>query len=201
MPPKVKITEDAILEAAIKITREKGMASVNARELAKTLGCSIQPIFRNFQSMENLKKDLNKKVEDIFNAHMSSGMERHKVPFLGMGLAYIDFAKNEKNLFKLLFMSNELKGKSIFDMIKGAENQGIVEMISKMTGLNSENAEQLFVDIWLLAHGIASMVASNDCDFSQELIVKILMDSFLGIKYQLNRSKGESSIDFYERKE
>ena len=186
MPPKIKITEDAILEAAIKITKEKGMASVNARELAKSLGCSIQPVFKNFQSMDNLKKDLYKKVEVIFDDYMIRGMDRHKTPFLGMGLAYIDFAKIEKNLFKLLFMSGEFKGKGIYDMIKGAENQGVLEMITGMTGLNSENAEQLFVDLWLMIHGIASLVATNDINFNEEQTVKILMDSFLGIKYQLS---------------
>lgn len=186
MPPKIKITAEAILDVAIGITREKGITSVNARELAKSLGCSIQPIFRNFKSMDNLKKDLCKKTENIFDEYMKQGMERQRTPFLGMGIAYIDFAKKEKNLFKLLFMSDEFKGKSIFDMIKDDENQRIVEMISGMTGLNAENAEQLFVDIWLITHGIASIVATNDCDFSEEQIVKILTDSFSGIKYQLS---------------
>ena len=185
MPPKIKITEDAILEAAIGITREKGIASVNARELAKSLECSIQPVFRNFQSMENLKRDLYKKAENIFDDYMRLGMERHRIPFLGLGMAYIDFAKKEKNLFKLLFMSDEIKGKSILEMIKDDENQRIVEMIAGITGLNSENAEQLFVDIWLITHGIASLVVTNDCNFSEEQVVKILMDSFSGIKHQL----------------
>ncbi len=186
MPPKIKITEDAILDAAIEITREKGIASVNARELAKSLGCSIQPVFRNFQNMENLKKDLYKKAENIYNDYIRHGMESHERLFLGFGLVYIDFAKKEKNLFKLLFMSDEFKGKNIFEMIKDDENQKIVEIISGTTGLNSENAEQLLVDIWLMTHGIATMVAANDCHFSEEQIVKILKDSFSGIKYQLS---------------
>ncbi|HYE10886.1 MAG TPA: TetR/AcrR family transcriptional regulator, partial [Patescibacteria group bacterium] len=100
MPPKIRITEDAILDAAIAITRENGIASVNARELAKSLGCSIQPVFRSFQSMDNLKKDICKKAESIFDNYTRQGMERHRIPFLGVGLAYIDFAKKEKNLFK-----------------------------------------------------------------------------------------------------
>ena len=180
------------IEAARKLIsdgllpNEKGIASVNARELAKSLGCSIQPVFRNFQSMDNLKKDLYKKAENIYEDYMRRGMERHRIPFLGLGLEYIDFAKNEKNLFKLLFMSDEFKGKGIFDMIEDDENQRRVEMISGMTGLNSENAEQLFVDIWLITHGIASIVATNDCHFSEEQTLKILMDSFFGIKYQLS---------------
>ena len=133
-----------------------------------------------------LKKDLYKKGEGIYDDYMSRGMESHSIPFFGFGLAYIEFAKKEKNLFKLLFMSDEFKVKSIIDMIKDKENQGIMEMVSRMTGLSMDKAEQLFMDIWLMTHGIASLVATNDLDISEEEITKILKDSFLGIKYKLS---------------
>ena len=186
MPPKVKVTEEAILDAAMNITRDKGIAGVNAREVGKALGCSVQPVFRNFQSMEKLKEGLYQKTESIFDDYMRSGMKRHRIPFLGMGLAYIEFAKTEKNLFKFLFMSDGFKGKSVLDMIRGDENREIIHIIAGMTGLDFENAEQLFLGIWLITHGIAAMMATNDCDFSEEQIVKLLMDSFSGMKYQLS---------------
>jgi len=184
MPPKSKISPEAILDAATQITREKGIGSVNARELAKALGCSIHPVFTSFQSMDNLKIDLYKKTENIFDDHMKSGMGRHPIPFLGLGLAYIEFAKTEKNLFKFLFMSDEYKGRSVFDMMKDDENRQVVGMISGATGLNYENAERLFIDIWVMTHGIASMAATDNSDFSEEQTVKILMDTFSGLKNQ-----------------
>lgn len=186
MGPKIKITEEAILQAALDITRESGIGSVNAREVAKVLGCSIQPVFRNFQNMENLKRELRDKARDIYDAYTQRGMESHRIPFLGIGLAYIEFAQKEKNLFKLLFMSDEFKGQSIIDMIHDEENQGIVQMVSGMTGLSLDRAEQLFLDIWLMTHGIASLVATNDFDVKEGQIEKILKDAFLGIKYQLS---------------
>lgn len=186
MPPKVKVADGAILDAAIEIIREKGIAGVNAREIGYALGCSVQPVFRNFQSMEKLKESLYKRAENIFDNHMRSGMELHRIPFLGMGLAYIEFAKTEKNLFKFLFMSDGFKGKSVLDMIRGEDNKEIIQMIAGMTGLGFDNAEQLFLSIWLITHGIAAMMATNDCDLSKELITKLLMDSFSGMKYQLS---------------
>lgn len=186
MPPKVKITEEAILDAALNITRVKGIDSVNAREIAKSLGCSIQPVFKNFQSMDNLKKDLYKKAESIYDDYTTRGMELHRIPFLGIGLAYIEFAKTEKHLFKLLFMSDEFKERNIVDMIRNEENKGIVQMVSGMTGLSLDRAEQLFMDIWLMTHGIASLVATNDFEISEEETSKILTDAFLGFKYQLS---------------
>lgn len=191
MPPKIKVTEDAILETALELTREKGIAGLNARELAKTLGCSVQPVFRRFQSMENLKKELYHKAERLFDACMARGMERCDPPFLGMGLSYIEFAKKEKNLFKFLFMSDEFGGKNLPDVIREEENQTLVQMVAAMTGFDRQNAEELFMGIWLMTHGIASMMATNDCNLSQEQIIKLLKDTFSGMKRQLSE-QGEA---------
>lgn len=189
MPPKVQVTQDAILNAAICIIKDKGIGGLNARDIAKSLGCSVQPIFRNFQSMENLKESLYKQAEEMFDQHMRNGLTLHPIPFLGMGLAYIRFAKNEKNLFKFLFMSDGFKGRSVQDMIHGDENHEIVRIISGMTGLPFEKSERLFISIWLTTHGIAAMMATNDCDFSEELIAAILMDSFSGMKILLKEQE------------
>ena len=112
-------------------------------------------------------------------------MGRHRIPFLGMGLAYIDFAKTEQNIFKYLFMSDVFNGRSVLDMIRAEENKEIVEMIAGMTGLDFKSAEQLFLSIWLITHGIAALMATNDCDFSEETIAMLLMDAFSGMKIQL----------------
>jgi AcrR family transcriptional regulator len=184
MPPKERITEDAIIETAIKLIQEGGLESFNARELAKRLNCSTQPIFWKFKSMDELRKILYGKVEKIYNQHMLEGMKSSN-SFLGMGIAYIDFAKNEKNLFKLLFMSDSIKVKSVLEMIEGEDNHEIIQIISKMANLKEENAKQLYIDIWLITHGIASVLATNSCQFSDSEIENILKDAFMGFSRQL----------------
>ncbi|MFD3450372.1 TetR/AcrR family transcriptional regulator [Microbacteriaceae bacterium 4G12] len=184
MPPKERITEEAIIETSIKLIQEGGLESFNARELAKRLNCSTQPIFSKFKSMDELRGILYGKVEKIYNQHMLEGMKNHN-SFFGMGIAYIDFAKTEKNLFKMLFMSDSIKVKSVFEMIDGEDNHEIVQMISKMTDLIEENAKQLFVDIWLITHGIASVLVANSCEFSDTEIENILKDAFMGFSRQL----------------
>jgi AcrR family transcriptional regulator len=189
MPPKVRITDDAILDAALVITREKGIDGVNVREIAKVLGCSIQPVFRNFQSMDNLKNALYRRVEEEHNAAMEKGLQMHPIPFLGLGMAYIQFAKTEKNLYRFLFMSSALPKKGFLEMIKEEENQPIVDIIAQMTGLTRKTAEELFMDIWLMVQGIASLVATNDFEVSETEIEKILKDTFLGLKIQLAKTE------------
>lgn len=190
MPPKIKIPAEAILDAALRITKEKGIAGVNARAVAKELGCSVQPIFRCFQNMEQLKRELYRKAEDIFTGCLYAGARRHRIPFLGMGLAYIAFAKEEPNLFQLIFMSNGFREKSLTDIIGDEGNQEIIRMAADAAGLSAANAARLFGGIWLTTHGIASMIATNACDFSEEQIVGLLTDSFLGLKHQLGLREG-----------
>ena len=176
---------EAILGAAVELLREKGISGVNAREIAGSLGCSVQPIFRSFQNMEHLKADLYRKAETVFEGYLETGPQRHRIPFLGMGLAYIAFAKEEKNLFRLIFMSDGFHGKSIADVVRDDENQEIIRTAARAAGLDTANAARLFEGIWLTTHGIASMVATNACDFSEEQIAELLTDSFLGLKHQL----------------
>ena len=54
MPPKAKVTRDMILEAAFALVRQEGHSALNARALARKLGCSTQPILYNFATMEAL---------------------------------------------------------------------------------------------------------------------------------------------------
>ncbi|MDF2844482.1 MAG: putative transcriptional regulator, TetR family [Herbinix sp.] len=185
MPPKIKITQEEIINMAVRIVREKGIESLNARDLAKELGCSVHPIFRVYTSMEGLKTSVYKEVENLYNRHMESAMKQSENGFLGMGLAYIDFAKNEKNLFKLLFMSDAFREQSLMDIVGSTEGDDeVIDMICQGTGLSREAARDLYTGVWLTTHGIASMYATNNCRFSEEENRKILNNSFMGLMFK-----------------
>ena len=57
MPPKAKISKEMILNTVLKITRESGFETVNARSIANKLQCSTRPIFTCYENMEELKKE------------------------------------------------------------------------------------------------------------------------------------------------
>lgn len=187
MPPKVKITSNQIIQAALILVRTSGIDALNARALAKQLNCSIQPIFKNFETMGVLKQELIVEAQKIYDTYTQKRSASTPNPFLGFGLGYIQFAKEEKKLFKLLFMSNEFKQTGLIQLIKEDENQEVVKMVSQLSGLNMDLSEQLFTAIWLTTHGIASMIATNDIQLSEVEITKILRNAFAGFKYQLQK--------------
>ncbi|MEY9977853.1 TetR-like C-terminal domain-containing protein [Lysinibacillus sp. RC79] len=102
-----------------------------------------------------------------------------------MGLAYINFAREEKKLFELLFLSNKYKISSFSDLVNDVENQGIIALISKLTGLTQTSARSLFIDIWLTMHGIATMCATNTGDLDSSEIEGILKEVYEGVKQKL----------------
>ena len=56
MAPKVKITGEDIVKAAVELVRVRGEKAINAREIAAALNCSTQPIFTNFATCFSDKK-------------------------------------------------------------------------------------------------------------------------------------------------
>ena len=134
MPPQVKVSKEHIKSEAFQMTKESGFEAVSARKLAERLNCSTQPIFRVYQNMEELKADLYEMGTD----YMRESMERHKgksePAYLSLAKGYIDAARNEKNLFRLIASVDDLdisgdkefllKGEAINypNMLPGAES-------------------------------------------------------------------------------
>ena len=105
MPPKTKITKQDIIEKALDLLREGGEGAINARSIASALGCSTQPIFSNFSSMEELEESVLLAAYECYLGFLRREAESGKYPaYKSFGMAYIRFAKEERELFKLLFM-------------------------------------------------------------------------------------------------
>lgn len=184
MPPKIKITEEAIINAAVKMIQEQGIEKLNARSLAKELGCSVQPIFRVFSSMEDLKKAVVAKVGEIYSQYLSDSISMED-NLVGLEMAYIRFAQEQKNLFQLLHMSDRLGLSKTEEFTKVGINHEIIEAMARMTGLTLEQATMLYTGTFFATHGIAAMLATNHCTFTEEEIRSIVEHVFEGLIMKL----------------
>lgn len=184
MSAVTKIKKEDLVKGAIKIIRDDGYEQLSARNLAKVVGCSTQPIFRIFENMDDLKNTVYNDVYELQNKFLSNGLE-HQVPFIGVGLSYIDFATKEKNLFKYLFMSPNSKNNNILDMAENESGKKYIEMIIKSTGLSNESSKQIYINTWLIIHGIASMMATTNSKLSKTEIESIIFDAFKGYRQAL----------------
>ena len=78
MPPVIRFTKEAVLNAAYQLVRREGPAALNARAVAKELGGSTQPIFRAYTGMDELQSDVIRLADDVIRTSMR---ERTLDPF------------------------------------------------------------------------------------------------------------------------
>lgn len=183
MPPKIKVTKENILSAAVELVMECGAESLNARALAKKLGSSTQPIFSNYTSMEELKGEVIKSADDIYKSYLKTDMEKGQYPpYKASGMAYVRFAGEQRELFKLLFMRDRSKEK-IPDGFDGINP--IIEIIQQNTGLDRKAAELLHLEMWSCVHGIAVMTATGYLKLDTDTVSKMLTDIYSGLKGEM----------------
>lgn len=181
MPPKSMFTKDEIIDAALCVIRENGISALTARALAAKLGCSVKPIFGLFKNMDEVQQEVIKAAARLYQKKMVQEIsEKRYPPYKAVGISYIRFAKDEKNLFKLLYMrdrSNEEKA-------EGEETQKLIELIQKTTGLDKKTAYLFHLETWIYIHGIATMIATDYLDWDMEFVSNSITDCYIGLKYR-----------------
>ena len=184
MPP-VKIKREDIIKGTIKYIREHGIENLSARTLARSIRCSTQPLFKQFINMEDLKQTVYNDVLRLHKSLLEKGKEKHEVPFIGIGLAYIDFAKKEPNLFRFLFLSSNTKSNNITSLVESKEGKEYINLIKTSTGMPDELSKQIFINLWLIIHGIACMVSTSNSSITEDECETILIDAFKGYRQVL----------------
>lgn len=180
MPPKVKVTRQQLLDTAVAIVRQHGAAALNARTLARALDCSTQPVFSNFSSMEELKLAVVKEADNLYQAYLQKELAAEEYPaYKATGMAYIRFAREEKELFKLLFMRDRSAEPPELDE---SSLQPIFALAQDCTGLDSNSVRLFHLEIWIFVHGIATMIATDYLTFDKDFISRLLTDTFQGLK-------------------
>ena len=180
MPPKFKFTREQIVAAALEVTRKNGIRGLTARGLAAELGSSAKPIFGLFQNMEEVQREVVSAANTLYQSYIKKGMADNKFPpYKASGIAYIQFAKEEKELFKLLFMRDRTDEKIEENR---EEIRPILDLIMKNLGIDENEAYFFHLELWLYVHGIATMIATNYLEWDIEFIDKALTDAYQGLK-------------------
>ena len=104
MAPKNKFTKDEMVAAALRVVRAKGADGLTAKTIADELGTSTQPIFTAFGSMGGIRQAVYAAAVRVYDQYTNAGLQE-KIPFFGVGMQYIRFAREEPELYRLLFLT------------------------------------------------------------------------------------------------
>jgi AcrR family transcriptional regulator len=160
MPPKTVLTRELIIDGAIRVVRTGGPEALSARSVAAALGCSTQPIYSSFRSIDEL-------VDATVDRALESALD-HELPapdpeseFLGIGLTYLDFSRSEPNLFRLLMTHGRER------LSPSRENWPFRRLTQQMrrdtalAPLSEERLQGLLRTMFIYTHGLASLATAR----------------------------------------
>lgn len=180
MPPKVRFRKEEIAAAALEIARKQGIDAVTAREVAKKLGVSVGPIFTWYETMEQLKADVHAQARHLYREYIERGLAG-PVPFLGVGQQYLRFAKDEPELYRLLFLRRP-------DSVSGGAMEALKfsqdlarESLMRIYHMEAWMADCYFRDLWLVVFSFATLIVTDDCPYTDEEMSAVLTEVSLSV--------------------
>ena len=171
MAPKNKFTKKEMVEAALRVVRARGIGGLTAKTMADELGTSTQPVFTAFGSMDGIKREVYAAAIDVYDHYADAGL-REEIPFLGVGRQYIRFAREEPELYRLLFLtqSREYGAMQAMQHLQALVRPTLMEVYHITAG----EADVYFRDLWLVAHSLSTLIVTSDCPYSDRELGQIL---------------------------
>ena len=169
-------TRRAILQAAREIISEKGLDGLSLREIAHRTDYSPAGLYEYFNSKDEIITAVCVEGFERFSAYLN------RVPtdlppserLMELGLAYLDFAKNNPEHFLFIFttLPNEvpftdlIEGDTPYDVLRQAAQDFIQ---TEDVGLPSEyTVDDLAYILWSQVHGMAMLQRTVFCDFERD---------------------------------
>lgn len=160
VPAARKVSKDEIIDAAVEVLRDGGFSAVNARSVARKLGCSTQPIYFSFQSMDELKAALSERAIRMHTRRVRDSLRAHEGNdscYSSYGMGFVKFAAEEKQLFRWLYLEGHQLGPYQNDVLLPE----IIAVIVEEFGYSEEVARRFHQDMTYFTYGLA-ILANTD---------------------------------------
>jgi len=171
MPPKQTITKDMIVDAAFKLVRKNGISALSARNIAKALNCSTQPVYSSFKNMETLEKEVIHMAARFVQENYLISRTQQENNFKSIGLGYIAMARKEKHLFDLLYVSGRVP-LDFENHIFPIDTDLLLNAMKRdpyLADLPREDLLDLLGHMWIYTHGLTVLTSTNP-SISEEFI-------------------------------
>lgn len=181
MARKISFDKEFILEKSKEFIIEFGFEMLNARDLCKYIGCSTQPLFRNFNSMDDFKIELKRYLHDYYDKFIDRVVDKSNYLYT-ISFAYALFAYKESKIFKALFMSSLAGSRTIDEVLSSSWNLDTINSIPKQYNVSKEEAKRLYRDVRFYTHGLSCQIACNSIIVSEEEIKELINNTIIKLK-------------------
>ena len=160
MPAVRKVSKEQIIDAAVDVLRDDGFSAINARSVAKKLGCSTQPIYVSFRNMDELKAALTERAIQMHTQRVRDSLRIHEgndSRYSSYGMGFVKFAAEEKQLFRWLYLEGEQLGPYQNDVLTSE----VISVITEEFGCEEDVARRFHQDMVYFTYGLA-ILANTD---------------------------------------
>lgn len=165
------ITEKQILNTAYDLVVDGGFKNFTARNIARVLGCSTQPIYLEFSSMGRLKVAVMEKIKQELVRKLS---KRYTLdPVVDLGLAYINFALGSSRLYHAVFIEDHFGVEEMRDFAMETALKRFDDY-APAAKIPLEQRRNALMGLWIVATGISNLQAAGYVTLSREQMTDIL---------------------------
>ena len=182
-----------MVEAALRVVRAKGIDGLTAKTLADELGTSTQPVFTAFGSMDAVRREVYAAAVRVYDGYTNTGL-KEKIPFFGVGMQYVRFAREEPELYRLLFLTRTQE----YSAIKSMEHlrELVRPTLVKIYHITAAEADIYFRDLWFVVHSLSTLIVTGDCSYSDGEIAQILTGMSISICKSIKEIPGFAAGTF-----
>lgn len=190
MPPKKRIFKEDILEASIRVIRKQSASALTVRNIASELQCSTQPIYSEFENLDCLKKELYKYASEKYLRFRFTNYKE-------LAIAFLTFAKKEKELFKFLYLRRRDSGEKLPDDINYTIT---VELLSKNLEMDPQRAKDMHHWMQYYCYTMGVMMATDYRDLTAEEISRELTELYSIMLRHYKEVKSEEELQYWLNK-
>lgn len=173
--PTQKITREMVVDAAFRLARERGMEGVLVKELARELGCSVQPIYTYCKSMEDLRRAVEERTAKFVREYTARRRDRRD-PFRSTGLAYLQLAREEPNLYRIFF--SRPQGGSWEELYRREADPEMEAELAAGLGLTPGAARGLHLHMLLYTTGVGQVLSASRGEMDVDTAAKQMESAY-----------------------
>lgn len=172
MARKKEIDKQRILDAAYKLAVRGGIESLTARNIAKAVNCSTQPIYLEFENMQDLRNQVLARISDELK---SNTLQQNFTgePLIDLDLSYLYFAKEHVDLFRAMFVDGKFGNQMIVDTLMGLGIEKFKQQFDAEQ-YSDERLKHIVIANLIAATGLATLLINKMANFTQAQMVSVL---------------------------
>ena len=184
---RYKVTRELLLKTALQLILEEGLAKFSLRGLARKTNYSPAGLYEYFKNKEQIITELSSHGFEQLSQYIKNKQTCDKDLF-GFGMAYLTFAQENPELYRLIFNFVPSKVTSLGELIKVNESFFMLNLTIKAAlqdKVSDSQYESLAFSYWSLLHGLSilplTIIHNYTTDFIEinKLTIQIFIDGLL----------------------